>query len=212
MSTSFTFDSFAASHRALIEEVKKRVKASRFTHTLAVARESVFMANAFALSESDAKRLFVAAILHDVTKSLTEKEHICLARELGISLSEDDLASPPTLHALTGAAVAERDFAPFTDPIVCKAIASHTVGGDRMTLVDKLLFLADYIEETRKHPICIQTREAFHQALLSDEDKNTLLDRFVLSVCQSTVDYLIKDGRPIHPQTEKTIESLIKKH
>lgn len=211
MKSVSTFDELSKEYSALVDAVKQRMGEHRFAHTLAVAKETVALAGEYSLSPKDQKKLFVAALLHDVTKALDFDRQMKLAQNLEIPLTEEDIASPPILHSLTGAAVAKRDFAPFADDTVCEAIRCHTVGKADMTLLDKLLFLADYIEETRSHPICQNTRKEFYKSLAAGQDKKETLDRFIVLIAQNTLQHVESQGRTVHTNTRKTIESLSKK-
>ena len=95
MNTTSTFDAWLSEKEALVQKVKSEMGEHRFTHTLAVAKESIILATAFDFSEQDAKRLFIASLLHDYTKAYSTERQIALAKEYNIPLSKDDLASPP---------------------------------------------------------------------------------------------------------------------
>ncbi|MBO7740703.1 MAG: HD domain-containing protein, partial [Clostridia bacterium] len=110
MSITSTFDAWLSEKEALVKKVRAEMGEHRFTHTLAVAKEALSLANAFELSEKDAKRLFVAALLHDYTKAYHTEKQLSVAKEYGIALSEDDLASPPVLHSRTAAVVCQTIF------------------------------------------------------------------------------------------------------
>ncbi len=211
MNTDFTFEYLAKEYAPILQALSVRMDAGRRTHTLAVAKESLQLARIFDLDEQDTKRLFVASLLHDITKAIDFEGQLTLANELGLRLTQEDLASPPVLHSFTGALVASRDFPTYTDGTIVEAIFSHTVGKADMSLIDKLLFLADYIEGTRKQPICIKTRKAFYSALSESCDKASTLDRFVLLIAENTVEYLRNNGRTVHPHTQETIRSLTDK-
>ena len=77
-----------------------------------------------------------------------------------------------------------------------------------MTLLDKLLFLADTIEPTRKQTVCRAARERFYRALESASDRPALLDRTILELLESTKAHLAEEGFPIHPLTQQTIDWL----
>lgn len=206
--SSIAKHSFQTKFAALIDEVRRREDEPRFRHTLAVAEECCLLANAFSLSEKDAECLYAAGLLHDITKKENPDRQLCLARELNLTLTEDDIASPPVLHAITGAALAARDFADYADETVVQAIRAHTTGQPNMTLLDKLLFLADYIEPTRQHPICQQTRKKFYQTLAHAPDREAVLDQVLLEILENTASHVRREGRPIHQFTLQTIDWL----
>lgn len=193
---------------ALEERIAKRLDEYRFAHTLSVKGECLRLAAMFGLDECDTALLTQAALLHDCTKALNIAEQATLAMMLGIELSEDDLESPAVLHSITGAAFARAEFDAPQE--VVDAIACHTTGNENMTLLAKLLFLADYIEPTRQFDDCVKVRRYFYEACASlpliDRLDATLLLAFDL-----TIDQLIEEKRPIHPKTIKSRNFLLKK-
>jgi nicotinate-nucleotide adenylyltransferase len=180
----------------------------RMAHTRSVKGECLRLAELFGMSEEDTNLLAMAALLHDCTKPLDPTGHRVYAQLLGVNLSEDDLSSPAVLHSITGAAIAEKHFdAP---PAVVSAIACHTTGKEDMTLIEKLLFLADYIEPTRKFDDCLQVRRYFYEdsAYLSLPDR---LDTTLILAFDLTISQLLSEHRPIHPTTVKSRNFLLKK-
>lgn len=191
----------------LEQQIASRLDEYRFAHTRSVKDECLRLASLFELSEQDSALLIQAALLHDCTKTLYPAEQIALAECLGITLTQDDRESPAILHSITGAAVARVDFdAP---DAVSDAIACHTVGRENMTLPDKLLFLADYIEPTRKFDDCVRVRRYFYEEC-NDLPPHQRLDAALLLAFDLTIAGLIEEGRPIHPQTIKSRNFLLK--
>ena len=191
----------------LEQQMENRLDSYRMAHTRSVRDECLRLAALFGLSARDTALLAEAALLHDSTKALQIAEQATMAQILGIELTRDDLDSPATLHAITGAAMARVDFeAPVA---VTAAIACHTTGKENMTLLDKLLFLADYIEPTRKFEDCVQVRRYFYE-VASDLPLEKRLDATLLLAFDLTIKGLIEEGRPIHPQTIKSRNFLLK--
>jgi len=203
-----TFDAWLSEKEALVQKVRAEMGEHRFTHTLAVAKEVLSLADTYDLCEKDAKRLFVAALLHDYTKAYSTEKQIALAKEYGIALSEDDIASPPVLHSRTAAAVCKTLFPLDVDDEICEAIRCHTVGKQEMSLFDKLLFLADYIEETRTHPVCQKTRKEFYEKLASGNNKENTLNDTLRQVLQNTLDYVAIQGNTVHSDSLKMLKNL----
>ena len=185
---------------ALCEKVRAIEGEERFAHTLSVANECLSLAGVFSLTVPMTRRLYKAALLHDITKHLSSDEHIALARELGTELTEDDLASPAVLHQLTGAALIKRDFPECASDTVISAVKKHTTGDRDMSITDKILFLADYIEPCRKWESCIRTREYFY-SLLEKERKSKALDLAIIKCLENTISHLREKGAFIHPRT-----------
>ena len=193
---------------AILTALNERLDEARLSHTLAVAQTAFTLGNRYGLDEPYCEKLYLAGLLHDVTKNLSTNEHIKICRTNGISLTKYDLAAPSVLHAISGAIVAKRDFPTYADDTVCRAIALHTTGGNDMTLFDKIIYLSDYIEPTRKHPACIAAREAYLKELEQSDTPVTVLNRHLLSIIKATAKHLQDESRPIHPKTNEMIEFL----
>lgn len=178
------------------------ISGKRLEHTYAVERESAALAQIFSLTEEDTETLCKAALLHDITKTRTTEEQTELCRRFGIPYGETDLAAPKTFHAMTGAALAKADFPGLVTDTVCLAIRSHTVGRAGMTLLEKLLFLADYIEDTRTFEDCVTLRALFYDDLPAGREARLRhLDRVLVTAFDMTLSDLQKNGAIISPQT-----------
>lgn len=183
-----------------------RMDSYRLAHTIAVKQECASLAQLFQLSEQDTTKLLTAALLHDCTKALKADRQIELAQELGIALSEDDRKSPKVIHSFTGAVVAKNEYGVSDE--IANMIACHTTGKEDMTLSEKLLYLADYIEPTRTFKDCVQLREFFYGERTCDLLAH--LDRTLLRSFDLTIQNLLDDGCPIHIETIKSRNFLLK--
>lgn len=147
---------------------------------------------AFALAErwgADPEAARRAGILHDITKALTEQEQLHFCYEYGMMPTEFQYENPKLLHALTGAAVAERIFGE-SEPVV-SAIRWHTTGRPEMTLLEKILYIADYMEPNRDFPGV----ETLRKLVWKD------LDAAIFSGLDQAVAYLNAKGRIIDPDS-----------
>ncbi len=194
-------NSVKKSRDELLSLVRKMLPEKRFSHTLAVGEEALFLAGELAPEFSaDISR---AALLHDVTKYFSMEEHLALCPDL----SPDDEKSPETLHALTGAEYARKVLS--ESDAVCRMIEKHTTGDSDMTLSEMIVFVADYIEKTRTHATCQKERELLHSSLKgSREEKIGALKKSVIRILESTVGYLKEKKSFIHPRTILALESL----
>lgn len=187
----------------LKSEVKKYQCEQRYLHTLSVYGECKKLADIFSLSEEEKERLLRAALLHDITKDMDGKAQIELCNKYGIEPPKSEKDPMPTVHQDTGAFFAREKFGEdIVDDTVFYAIASHTTGREGMNNIDKMLFLADYIEPRRKYRSCIETREYLYSecAKINKNDKAALfrlLTKTVTNVIASTVEYLISKRRMI---------------
>ena len=131
----------------LREAVKSRVSEKRFRHTLGCEMLAAELARRYGADEYIVR---AAAILHDCTKSLDEKEQLTLAKKWDIIFDYNPKDAAALLHADTGAEAAKREFR--MPEAVCDAIRTHTVGGPgELTTAQKILYVADLCEETRAY-------------------------------------------------------------
>ena len=120
---------------------------NRVNHVLGCRDTAVELAKRWGADETDAAR---AGILHDITKALDGPLQLTLCREYGTILDDFGYKYPKTLHALTGSLVAERIFG--EDSAVVSAICHHTTGKADMNLLEKIIYVADYMEPCRNFP------------------------------------------------------------
>ena len=184
----------------LRKEIVNFVGEKRVPHVLGTEKECLELAGIFGMSDADREKLAFAALLHDITKSFTPEEHEAFAQSRRLCLPGANTDSPKTLHAVTGAYMAEELFPDDVDDTVFSAIRWHTTGKADMTLTEKLMYLADYIEPTRTFPDCVKLREYFYSRI-GEDDKNAVLDDTLILSFDMTVTELIESGQPIHPDT-----------
>ena len=168
----------------------------RYNHTLSVVNECMELAN---FIDIDNKTLVVSAYLHDISKELDFQEQLNICKEMGIEISSDCLSSPKTLHAFTAPAVIKRDFPDLFNKEVIDAVSYHTTGRDNMSLCEKLLFLADYIEPKRQFDDCKLLREYFYTNKSNNWYKT--LDETIFLALKFTISDLLDKKAFIHPKT-----------
>lgn len=122
-------------------------KAKRVPHAAGCSQTAAELAQRFGADVDAARR---AGILHDVTKALTPLEQLKLCETYGMILSDFERKNAKLLHAKTGAAVAEHVFGESAE--VCSAIRWHTTGRAGMSKLEKIIYLADYMEPNRDFP------------------------------------------------------------
>ena len=123
------------------------LSALRIPHVDACEVAAIQLAEHWGVCRDDARE---AAILHDITKKLDFSENMCIIAEHGISSEKFGIHEEKLLHSITGALIAQTDFGVSDD--VANAIKWHTTGKANMTMLEKILYLADYIEATREFP------------------------------------------------------------
>jgi len=129
-----------------MEQIKSRLSSKRFQHTLGVLEEAEKLAKHYG---ADIMKARWAALLHDCAKQYSTDKKRALCNVWGIQLDEVMSTQIGLAHGLIGAESAERDFY-INDPEVNQAIRYHTTGHKKMTLLDKIIMLADYIEPYRE--------------------------------------------------------------
>ena len=172
------------------------LKPKRMPHVLGTEQEAVRLAERYG---ADVTKARIAALLHDCTKKLDMDEQLALCRHYGIPLDELEQKALKLLHSKTGAAIARDVFA--VDDDVYNAIMYHTTGKPDMTLLEKIIYLADYIEPTRDFPGV----EALRRTVYED------LDRGLLMGLTMTIDEMEEMGNPVHHMTRDARDYLMKR-
>ena len=180
----------------LEQVVTALLKENRVAHVLGCRQTAKEMALLYGADPEDAQR---AALLHDITKALDGPLQLTLCREYGINLDDFSANNPKTLHALTGSLVAERIFG--ENPAVVAAIASHTTGKADMNTLEKIIYVADYMEPNRDFPGVDQLRQLAY----------TDLDGALKLGLTMTLNMLREQGREISPESRQALEYLSKK-
>jgi predicted HD superfamily hydrolase involved in NAD metabolism len=171
---------------AISQSVQSRMPEKRWIHTLGVISSAEILAGRFGASPDKAK---LAAVLHDVCKYWSIDQQANLLREH--RLGEDLLDYNKELwHAPLGAYIAETEYQ-ISDREVLDAIRYHTSGRESMTILDKIVCLADYIEPNRNYPGVEKIREL----------ANHHLEKALIAGFDSTIAYLIAQNQRIYPLT-----------
>lgn len=185
----------------------------RKNHIAAVEQMAIRLGKIYAPEKCDI--LSAAALLHDLTKEYSFEKQAEICREHGYELSEIDILSPKTLHAMTAAYLIPELFPDFSDEEVLSAVRWHTTGRRGMTLTEKLIYLSDYIDDSRTFADCVTLRNAFFDAepeKMTESDRLLHLDYILLLAYDMTVTALISNGEkrsPISPDTFEAMNELI---
>ncbi len=194
----------------VINYLKENLSDKRFEHTLAVAKECMYYADIFGLDDSKKDVLYRAALFHDITKEKTPEEQIELCRVYNIKYDRDYIHSPSLFHSKTGGVFGNALFPEFCTKDVQEIISTHTTGCENMSLMQKILFLADYTEETRKHTSCIKLRDNFHSKAAASDNIEVLLNQTLVMSFDNTIDFLKRTEKPINIETIKARNYLLK--
>lgn len=171
------------------------LKHKRIPHVLGTEQEAIRLARRYGADETDAR---IAALLHDCTKKLDMEQQLALCHRYDIRLDELEQHALKLLHAKTGAAVA-RDIFGVKDAVY-EAIRWHTTGKPDMTLLEKVIYLADYIEPNRDFPGVDELRRAVYDDL----------DKGLLMGLSDTIDEMERMGNPVHHDTLEARDFLLR--
>lgn len=194
----------------LRESVSEGMSEKRFRHTAAVEKMAARLGELYAPDKIDILR--AAALLHDITKEYSSEKQLQICREFGIIISKQDILTPKTFHAKTAAALIPTRYPEFADPEVISAVRWHTTGRADMSLLEKIVYLADYIDESRTFPDCVALRNLFWDAVpekMSPEEREAHLDQVLIRSFDMTLAGLIEDGAPVSDDTFSARNSLI---
>ena len=181
----------------LEQVVVSLLKPNRVAHVLGCRDTAKEMAKVWGADETDAAR---AGLLHDITKALSGPLQLAVCRTYGEKLSDFSSQNPKTLHALTGSLVAERIFG--ENPAVVAAICSHTTGKANMNTLEKIIYVADYMEPNRDFPGVEELRYLAH----------TDLDGALKMGLEMTLSMLKEQGREISPESQEALSWLNQKY
>lgn len=166
---------------------------NRVRHVLGCRDTAVALAERWGADVTDAAR---AGILHDITKAIDGPLQLTLCDAYGKLLDDFSKRYPRTLHALTGSMVAQRIFG--ENPAVVSAIESHTTGKANMTLLEKIIYVADYMEPNRDFPGVEKLRE------LAFSD----LDGALKLGLEMTLEHLKAQGAEVSPASRSALDWL----
>lgn len=195
----------------LRESVRERLSPKRFIHTAEVEKMAEYLGKIYA--PDCIYELRAAALLHDITKECSADWHLKICAERDIELDADAYFAPKTLHARTAAALIPEFYPNFAQPTVIGCVRWHTTGRAGMTLCEKLIYLADYIDMSRTFEDCVRLREEFMSAnpdTMNEGDRLKHLRRILIMSYDMTVKGLLEEKLPISRDTVEARNELIR--
>lgn len=184
------------------EEIKKRLKKllsrTRYRHTINVQKIAITLAKKFNLSASITKKIFLASLLHDAAKCFDMAKSLKVIRMHKKEFDEFDMAIPKIWHTKISAIIAREKFR-IKDKTILKAIKMHATGGTNMSLIDKIIYIADILDISKN----IKGIEKVKKALKDS------IDSAMLEAIRLKVSYLIKKGFRIHTDSIKAWNSIL---
>ncbi|MBQ1838989.1 MAG: bis(5'-nucleosyl)-tetraphosphatase (symmetrical) YqeK [Ruminococcus sp.] len=157
----------------------------RFTHSCNVAEEAVILARLYG---ADAEKAYVAGILHDITKEISKEEQLQIIADGGIILDNVQKNAPKLWHAVSGSAYVRLRLG-IEDEDILNAIRYHTTGRANMSLLEKIIYTADYTSKERSYPGADVMREKSRRSL----------EEAMMFSCQFTLQKLSSQEAAIHP-------------
>ncbi len=167
-----------------LEEIKKHLQPERLYHSIHVAEEAKKLALHYG---ADPEKAYTAGLLHDILKNTSDEVLLNFFRENGIILTQTEQVSRKTWHAIAGEAYCRRKLS-VTDSEILSAIRWHTTARAGMTLLDKVIFIADFISADRDYDGVERMREKAYFSLESA----------MLEGLQFTLAELIENGWAVH--------------
>lgn len=170
------------------KKLKKYIDEMRFHHTMGVMYTAAALAMRYG---ADMEKAQVAGLLHDCAKCIPNTKKLKLCHQNNIPVSDVERKSPYLLHARLGAYIAREKYH-VHDPEILSAIEYHTTGKAEMTLLEEIIFIADYIEPMRSKASNLPEIRA-----MAFQD----IDRAVYMTMRDTIDYLKEEKSCLDNQT-----------
>lgn len=179
--------------KKITKAMEKSLDSKRFEHTMGVEYTAAALAMRYGASVENAQ---LAGLLHDCAKCMSDEKRLAVCEKHNISVNDIERKNPSLLHAKVGSFLAMEEYH-VEDLDVINAILNHTTGRPGMSLLEKIVFVADYIEPNRKQaPNLGKIRKlAF-----------TDLDKALVCILRDTLAYLESGGGETDPMTKKTYE------
>lgn len=181
------------------EDLKQILSEKRYIHSIGAMEKAIELAKVYG---EDEEKSALTALTHDIAKEMTVEEYYKYAEENNVELSKDDKMCTSVLHGIIGADIVKKKYG-FTDEM-CRAIYYHTTGITNMTTFEKIIFLADKVEE--------RTRPKDKADVIRNIIKEKGLDEAILWIADDyTIPKAIKNRGILHPNTINVRNEIIEK-
>lgn len=177
----------------LRKQLKSRLDPMRYEHSLSVSYTCIALAMRYGYDLAKAE---LAGLMHDCAKRFTDSELITKCEKHGIALTEDERKAPAVIHAKYGAWMAEHKYG-IRDEEILAAIRCHTTGKPEMSILDKILYIADYIEPRRD-----KASNLSDMRFLAFQD----LDQTMYEILAGTLNYLTGKGGNVDSMTMQAFD------
>lgn len=176
----------------IINNLREALTSKRFEHTLRVEETACSLANYYKVDE---ELVSTAALLHDCAKDLEPDQMHRLAKDLQLNMNGLE-EYPQIIHGFLGAKIAHNRYG-LGDNKLLDAIQYHTTGRPNMSTIEKIIYLADYIEPGR---VGIAAIDKVRNVVYED------LDKALFMALENTISYLESINKPIHPLTQSSLQ------
>lgn len=175
------------------KKMEKSMDAHRFEHTLGVTYTAACLAMRYNV---DIMKAQTAGLLHDCAKCMSNEKRLSICKKHNIQMNAAEMENPLLLHAKVGSFIAMEEFNIHDEEII-SAILNHTTGRPGMSALEKIIYIADYIEPGRKQaPNLPEVRK---MAFVD-------LDKALLMILEDTLTYLQGTNNVVDPMTQKTYD------
>lgn len=180
-------------YKTMQSKLQSALSMKRYVHTMGVVDEAIKLATLYG---QDIEKAKIAALLHDCAKDYPDNMKIRLCKEFHVDIDNIMKTQIDLVHSFLGAKIAKREYN-VNDKDILEAIRYHTTGKKDMTMLDKIIFIADYIEPSRKQ---FEELDEIRQLAYTDIDKAVKLG------LESTIKYIQEKGELLHPLTLEALE------
>lgn len=178
---------FLTEYNSIIEYLSNTLSTKRFLHSKGVAITAEKLAIIY---NEDSKKAYLAGLVHDCTREMDILDQHNMLKALGIEVDELTFTTIELLHAITAEYLLKNEFK-INDKEIISAVNFHTTGRENMTLLDKIIFLADVIEPSRSFPGIDNIRKL----------ARTDIDEAMLAALESSIKFLLSKRQLIHSNT-----------
>jgi predicted HD superfamily hydrolase involved in NAD metabolism len=182
-----------------VENIKSRLRqclnAKRYSHSIGTMEVCLALSKHYGYNEDKAE---IAGLLHDCAKNLGSDILFNIAKENELEPDEVQVSQPGLLHGVIGAVIAKKDYGIYDDDIL-HAIKFHTTGCKNMSILDKIVYIADYIEPGRDFKGIGKLRSLVYEDM----------DAALLNMMNISISYIIKRGQMLHIDTIEARNSII---
>ncbi len=179
------------------EIIRKRLNEKRFIHSLNVAECAKKLADIYG---GNKEKSFTAGLLHDIMKNADKSEQLQIINEGKIILTEEEKDNPKLWHAIAGAEYM-RNKLNVRDEEIIDAVRYHTTGKKNMSLLAKIIYIADYISDDRDYPGIEEIRAAAYESL----------EKAMMIGLEFSIKEIVENKQIIHPDSIDAYNELILK-